>query len=66
MKPIPTVAERPIMIARETFRPLGMSDTTGYQLLAENKFPVRAERRRGRWIVRTADLRRYLGLDEPP
>lgn len=53
------------MVARETFGPLGMSDATGYQMIADNKFPLEVRRQGGRWMVRTAHLRRYLGLDEP-
>jgi hypothetical protein len=61
--PVPTVEERPLLVARETFGPLSMSDTTGYTLLAAGKFPLPARRVGGRWMVNTRDLREFLGLD---
>lgn len=61
--PIPTAEERPLLSARETFGPLNMTDTTGYALLAAGLFPVPVTRVGGRWMVRTVDLRAFLGLD---
>lgn len=61
--PVPTVNDRPLMTARETFKPLSMSDTTGYSLIADGKFPLKVRRVGGRWMVATAELRSFLGLD---
>lgn len=61
---VPTVEERPLMVARETFGPLAMSDTTGYELIRKGKFPLKVRRLGGRWVVNTRDLRAYLGLDD--
>lgn len=62
---VPTVAEQPMMVGRDTFAPLGLSTTTGYALLKRGEFPIPAQRVGGRWLVRTADLRRFLGVDQP-
>ena len=61
---VPTVDERPLLTARETFRPLAMSDTTGYALIADGKFPLPVRKLGGRWVVNTRDLRQYLSLDD--
>jgi hypothetical protein len=63
LTPIPTVTEQPVMVARDVFPHLHMSDTTGYTLIADGKFPLKVRRVGGRWMVTTADIRRYLGLD---
>jgi hypothetical protein len=60
---VPTIDERPLMVARETFGPLAMSDTTGYELIRTGKFPLPVRKVGGRWMVNTRDLREYLGLD---
>ncbi len=60
---LPTVDEQPIMVARDAFRSMHLSDTTGYSLIADGRFPLKIRRVGGRWMVNTADLRRYLGLD---
>jgi hypothetical protein len=62
---IPTIEERPTLVARDTFGPLGMSDTTGYELIRRGEFPLPLRRVGGRWFVLTRDLREYLGLDPP-
>ena len=61
---VPTVGEAPLLTARDTFGPLHMSETTGYMLISKGEFPVAVRKVGGRWMVRTADLRVYLGLDE--
>jgi predicted DNA-binding transcriptional regulator AlpA len=61
---VPTVDERPLLVARETFGPLAMSDTTGYELIRLKKFPLPVRKVGGRWMVNTRDLRNYLGLDQ--
>ena len=60
---IPTVDEQPIMVARDAFRSMHMSDTTGYSMISAGTFPLNVRRVGGRWMVNTADLRRYLGFD---
>ena len=51
------------MTAREMFRPLNMSDTTGYALIKRGDFPIPLRKIGGRWIGNTIDVRRYVGLD---
>ncbi len=63
LTPIPATAQQAVMVARDVFPHLHMSDTTGYQLIADGKFPVKVRRVGGRWMVATAELRLYLGLD---
>lgn len=64
LTPIPPAEEMPSMNARHTFAYLGIqSDTTGYGLIADGKFPLKVRRVGGRWMVNTAELRRYLDLD---
>ena len=60
---IPTIDEQPVMVARDAFRSMHRSDTTGYSLIADGRFPLKVRRVGGRWMVNTADLRRYIGLD---
>ena len=60
---VPMVEERPMLVAREAFRSLAMSDTTGYHLIAVGKFPLPVRKVGGRWMVLTRDLREYLGID---
>ena len=47
---IPDVSVQPLMTAREMFRPLNMSDTTGYALIERGYFPIPLRKIGGRWI----------------
>ena len=64
MTKIPTVSEQPMIVARDCFRALGLSDTTGYALIAKGQFPLRVQRIGGRWMVSTRALRRFLDLED--
>ncbi|WP_432510646.1 helix-turn-helix domain-containing protein [Kineococcus sp. SYSU DK001] len=44
-------------------RALGLGRTKSYELVQRGEFPVRVERIGGRWIVPTAELLRFLGLE---
>jgi predicted DNA-binding transcriptional regulator AlpA len=63
MPTVPTVDEAPLLTARNTFDALNMCATTGYKMLNAGTFPIPVRRIGGRWMVNTADLRAYLGLD---
>jgi hypothetical protein len=44
---------------------IGVGRSSAYAMAAAGTFPVEVLRIGGLWKVRTADLRRYLRLDEP-
>jgi predicted DNA-binding transcriptional regulator AlpA len=60
---IPAPEDQPLIVARDTFRQIGLSETTGYELIRQGKFPIPLVRIGGRWFAKTRDLRRFLGLD---
>jgi hypothetical protein len=60
---LPTAAERPLTPVIEAGSWLGLGRTTSYTLATSGRFPVEVLRVGGRYMVRTADLRRYLHLD---
>ncbi|WP_329187006.1 helix-turn-helix domain-containing protein [Actinacidiphila glaucinigra] len=41
---------------------LGLAESTTYQLAAQKRLPFEAVRLGRRWMVRTVDLHRFLGL----
>jgi hypothetical protein len=41
---------------------LALAESTTYQLAAQNRLPFEAVRLGRRWMVRTVDLHRFLGL----
>jgi hypothetical protein len=43
-------------------RPFGIARSRAYQLANREEFPVEVLRIGGQWMVRTADVRRELGL----
>jgi len=59
---VPTPDEKPLLELAETFGPLRLSRTTGYQLRASGNYPVEVLQQGDHYFVRTADLRRYLGI----
>jgi predicted DNA-binding transcriptional regulator AlpA len=54
--------DQPLLTLLEAARALGVSRITAYALARERTFPVEVLRIGGRLYVRTAELRRYLGL----
>lgn len=62
---IPLPSERRVMCLQETFGPLGLGKTAGYQLAAKGDYPVPTFKVGNRYRVLTADLRELLGLDRP-
>jgi excisionase family DNA binding protein len=62
-KAVPTPDQRPLLDLLDAAQPLGISRTTAYTLAQRGDFPVPVLRIGRLYKVRTADLRRYLGLD---
>lgn len=65
--PIPLPAEQPTLpLWPDAARALSIrSQPTASRLAKSGKLPIEAIRVGGRYVVRTADLRKLLGLDEP-
>lgn len=64
---VPFPEERPLLDLVTEAAPLfDMSRTTAYTHAAAGRFPVEVLRVGGRLKVRTADVRRYLGLPITP
>jgi len=64
-QPIPTVSESPMTPILKAGRAMGIrANATIYAMAEENRFPIGVERIGNRWMVRTSELRRFLGLDD--
>jgi len=62
---LPTAAEQPLTPVQDAAVPLQMGRNTAYRLIASGGFPIEVLKIGKRYMVRTSDLRRYLGLDSP-
>jgi hypothetical protein len=60
---LPSPEDKPLMDLVPAGRVFGIGRTMSYQQAREGTFPVEVLRIAGRLKVRTADMRRYLGLD---
>jgi predicted DNA-binding transcriptional regulator AlpA len=60
---LPLPDDKPLLDLPEAAPAFGMGRTTAYLLASRGQFPVEVLRIGGRLKVRTADVRRYLGLD---
>jgi excisionase family DNA binding protein len=61
---IPTVDEQPLMpVWPDAAAHLGLPRSTAYRLAEVGRFPVEVVKVGSKLRVRTADLRRFLGLD---
>lgn len=57
----------PAMVgAKQAFAALAIGETLGYELIANDEFPVEVKRLGRVFRVRRADLLAYLGLSETP
>ena len=63
---LPDAHERPLLSAAEALHCLGdvISKSSWYSALARNEVPG-ARRLGGRWLIATAELARWAGLEEP-
>lgn len=59
---VPLPDEEPLLDLLDAAAPLKMGRTTAYTLAQRGEFPVEVLKISSRLKVRTADLRRYLGL----
>jgi hypothetical protein len=64
-RPVPDPVVEPMLGFPFVCDLLTISVNKGYELISAGEFPVPLLRVGGRWKVRTVDLRRYLGLDQP-
>jgi predicted DNA-binding transcriptional regulator AlpA len=62
---VPLPEDQPLLDLLDAALALGIGRTTAYTLAAKGEFPIPVLRVGGRLKVRTADLRRYLGLSGP-
>ena len=61
---IPTAESQPLLdLYPEAADHLGIGRTVAYRMAREGTFPIEVLEVGGRLKVRTADLRRYVGLD---
>jgi hypothetical protein len=60
---VPLPDERPLLDLLDAAAPLEIGRTTAYDMAQRGEFPVEVLRIGGRYKVRTAELRKYLGLD---
>jgi excisionase family DNA binding protein len=61
---LPSAAEKPLLSVMEAASAFRLGRSTAYTLAASGRFPVEVLRVGGRYMVRTADVRRYLHLDD--
>jgi predicted DNA-binding transcriptional regulator AlpA len=61
---VPLPSDRPLIDLLEAAAPLEIGRSTAYTLAQRGDFPVEVLKIGGRLKVRTADLRRYLGLPD--
>ena len=61
---MPSAAEKPLLSVLEAGVALRLGRSTSYALATSGRFPVEVLKVGGRYMVRTADLRRYLHLDD--
>lgn len=65
MLTVPLPGDKPLLDLLEAAPLLGIGRSTAYELAKRGKLPIEVLRIGARYKIRTADLRRYLGLDVP-
>jgi excisionase family DNA binding protein len=59
---LPLPEDKPLLTLLEAARPLGVGRSTAYAMARAQTFPVEVLTIGGRYWVRNAELREYLGL----